>query len=73
MTKEMSNDYLPPATVEELLKRYAAGERTFPDTDLNESDLSGVLLDGASFEPYSWFFDANFEGASRLPTTTISP
>lgn len=63
MAKKRQN-YLPPTTVEDLLRRYAVGERTFPETDLSESDLSGVTLDDAIFEPSSWFFDSNFEGAS---------
>jgi uncharacterized protein YjbI with pentapeptide repeats len=47
-----------------LLRRYASGERKFPDTDLCEADLAGVKLDGASFERFSWFSSTAFDGAS---------
>lgn len=53
--------YKPPETREELLRRYASGERSFPDIELSDADLSGVNLDGASFEKWSWFSSANFE------------
>ena len=62
------NPYTPPASREELLKRYAEGERDFPDIDLSEMNLSGVTLDGASFAPFSWFFDSTFDGASLIGT-----
>lgn len=62
MTEKIESKYVPPATVQELLARYAAGERAFPDTELSEADLSGITLDGASFERLSWFFDSNFRG-----------
>lgn len=61
--------YKPPETREELLQRYASGERNFPRTDVNDADLSGVKLDGASFESRSWFHDANFAGASLRGTS----
>ncbi|MHC5830121.1 MAG: pentapeptide repeat-containing protein, partial [Nostoc sp.] len=32
--------------IEELLERYAAGERDFRDVDLSHSDLTGVNLSG---------------------------
>jgi uncharacterized protein YjbI with pentapeptide repeats len=57
-------DYKPPESREELLRRYANGERCFPGAELSEADLAGVTLDCANFERLSWFFDANFEGAS---------
>lgn len=63
------DDYRPPETREELLRRYANGERSFPNTELSEADLSNVTLDGADFEKWSWFFDANFEGASLRGTS----
>jgi hypothetical protein len=58
--------YRPPESVEELVRRYAEGERNFPNTELSESNLSGLTLDGASFDRFSWFFDSNFEGASLV-------
>jgi uncharacterized protein YjbI with pentapeptide repeats len=62
-------DYRPPETRAELEKRYAAGERSFPKTDLSDADLSGMKLDGADFEKHSWFSDANFSGASLRGTS----
>ena len=63
------NDYKPPQSREELLRRYAAGERYFPNTELSDADLSNVMLDGASFEKSSWFFNANFARASLRGTS----
>lgn len=60
----MPNAYEPPRSVDELMHRYAQGERTFPDTELSDANLSGMNLDGAQFTPYSWFFNASFTGAS---------
>lgn len=60
--------YKPPESRDELLRRYASGERNFPDTELSECDLSGAKLDDASFEKHSWFFNANFDGASLQRT-----
>lgn len=62
------NNYAPPVSREELVKRYIDGERQFPDTDLSEMDLSGIKLDGASFDRLSWFFNSNFDGASLIGT-----
>ncbi|MDT4329057.1 pentapeptide repeat-containing protein [Methylomonas sp. MED-D] len=62
-------DYRPPESRAELEQRYAAGERRFPDTELSDADLSGIVLDGADFEKHSWFFDANFSGASLRGTS----
>lgn len=39
-------DYRPPESRAELEQRYAAGERSFPQTDLSDADLSGMQLDG---------------------------
>lgn len=58
----------PPETVQELLRRYASGERQFHGVDLSDADLSGVTLNGADFDG-SWFFDTNFEGASYYGDT----
>ncbi|MBN2886818.1 MAG: pentapeptide repeat-containing protein [Chromatiaceae bacterium] len=62
-------NYRPPESRAELEKRYAAGERFFPDTELSDADLSGIVLDGADFEKHSWFFDSNFSGASLRGTS----
>lgn len=61
--------YHPPKSRAELEERYALGERRFPDTELSDADLSGVVLDGADFEKHSWFADANFSGASLRGTS----
>jgi len=63
------DDYRPPANRAELEARYAAGERLFPETELSDADLSGIVLDGADFGKYSWFADANFTGASLRGTS----
>ena len=63
------DEYKPPGSREELLSRYASGERNFPNTELSDADLSGVTLDGASFDKWSWFFNANFKGASLRGTS----
>lgn len=43
--------YRPPTTREELLARYACGERYFAWMELPENtDLSGVTLEGAIFD-----------------------
>jgi uncharacterized protein YjbI with pentapeptide repeats len=64
-----NNEYKPPGGREELLRRYANGERFFPETDLSEADLSGITLDGADFERWSWFHSASFDGASPRGTS----
>jgi uncharacterized protein YjbI with pentapeptide repeats len=64
MTAENSG-YIPPTTTEELLRRYAAGERRFPHCDLDESNLAEVSLAGAVFDG-SWFHSANFDGADLV-------
>jgi uncharacterized protein YjbI with pentapeptide repeats len=63
------SDYSPLAAREDLLRRYAKGERSFPAIELSDADLAGVTLDGAKFERWSWFFSANFEGASLRGTS----
>ena len=62
-------DYQPPASRAELEARYAAGERSFPETELSDADLSRIVLDGADFGKHSWFADANFSGASLRGTS----
>ena len=62
-------NYKPPETVQELLERYAAGERYFAETDLPDgSDLVGAILDGAYLERSSFhsahFSNANLKGVS---------
>lgn len=64
-----TDHYRPPGSRAELERRYAAGERCFPHTELSDADLSGIVLDGADFEKHSWFFDANFSGASLRDTS----
>ena len=63
-----SGEYVPPASAQELQRRYASGERRFHRVDLSDADLAGVTLDGATFDE-SWFFDANFQGASLRGTS----
>ena len=64
MNARSTEDYKPPENRAELELRYAAGERHFPNTDLSGEYLVGIKLDGADFEKHSWFFDADFSGAS---------
>ena len=58
----------PPTTVEELLARYAAGERYFVGAELDEPrvDMSGVVLDGADLSA-CWFM-TSFRNASLKDT-----
>ena len=64
-----TDNYTPPSTLQELMQRYALGERHFPNVDLSEANLSRVTLDGASFGPHSWFSSADFTGASLRGTS----
>lgn len=66
---DQTKDYQSPKSRDELEKRYAAGERHFPDTDLSGADLSAIVLDGADFEKHSWFSDTNFSDASLRGTS----
>ncbi|MEH6460353.1 pentapeptide repeat-containing protein [Chitinimonas sp. JJ19] len=68
LVSDQRKAYRPPESREELEKRYSAGERHFPETDLSGADLSWIVLDGADFGRWSWFFDANFKGASLRGT-----
>jgi hypothetical protein len=43
------DDPKPPASAEELLRRYAAGERAFPNANLRSANLSEAVLRGANF------------------------
>ncbi len=52
----------PPATAEELLARYAAGERAFAGARLSKAYLQGAQLSGADFSEAN-FSDANLEEA----------
>ena len=70
MTSEISvespsppDDHDPPVTAEELLRRYAAGERSFPETDLMECSFEGAVLEGAIFI-HSWLCAINFRRAN---------
>ena len=69
LVHKQPEDYQPPETRLELEKRYAAGERKFPGTELNDANLSGIKLDGADFEKWSWFSGTNFSGASLHGTS----
>ena len=40
---DRSTHYKPPESREELLLRYASGERSFPDTELSDADLSQII------------------------------
>lgn len=51
-------DYRPPKDAQELLKRYAAGERYFAHASLPMADLSGAGL-----------VEANLQGANLIETT----
>jgi uncharacterized protein YjbI with pentapeptide repeats len=56
--------YQPPASAEELLRRYAAGERYFPQADVPEqSSLEGCTLEGAVFES-AWVSCVSLRGAN---------
>lgn len=55
--REMRN-YRPPKDAQELLKRYAAGERYFAHASLPMADLSGAGL-----------VEANLQGANLIETT----
>ncbi|HMW02741.1 MAG TPA: pentapeptide repeat-containing protein [Acidobacteriota bacterium] len=47
----LPNGYVPPASVEELHKRYAAGERYFMGADIQGgANLQWANLEGANFE-----------------------
>jgi hypothetical protein len=54
--------YAPPTTAEELLDRYALGERLFPSCDLDDAKLTGATLTDAVFDG-SWFHSTTFDGA----------
>jgi uncharacterized protein YjbI with pentapeptide repeats len=60
--------YVPPATADALLRRYAAGERRFTDCDLDEVSLAGATLAGAVFDG-SWFHSTTFDGADLRGTS----
>jgi uncharacterized protein YjbI with pentapeptide repeats len=56
--------YRPPQSAEELLRRYAEGERFFAGADLDQTtyDLRGVTLEGADLSRS--FILADFRGAN---------
>src|SRR3954465_13454407 len=55
--------YEPPRSAEELLRRYASGERSFPDADIpDNSSLCAAVLAGASFRG-AWLSCVDFRGA----------
>jgi uncharacterized protein YjbI with pentapeptide repeats len=54
----------PPESAEEILRRFARGERFFSLADLPDgSDFHGANLEGCVFRR-CWLFDADFRGAS---------
>jgi hypothetical protein len=56
--------YQPPESAAELLRRYAAGERYFPQADIPEqSSLAGCTLEGAVFES-AWLSGVHFRGSN---------
>ncbi len=77
-TTETSSDHSqPPAHAEELLKRYAAGERNFAAAQLADADLYGAVLREANFADanllgatleHSDLSGANLQGATLLRT-----
>jgi uncharacterized protein YjbI with pentapeptide repeats len=55
--------YQPPRSAEELVRRYAAGERYFSEVDIPEnSSLRDAVLAGACFKD-SWLSCVDFRGA----------
>lgn len=57
-------DYKAPESVEELLRRYATGERYFASADIPDgADLKGAVLEDAILE-HVWLSDANCQGAN---------
>lgn len=61
---ENAQERTGPQSVEELLQRYADGERFFFNINLPDGvDLSGVTLEGAHFEK-GFLHSANFRGAN---------
>jgi uncharacterized protein YjbI with pentapeptide repeats len=65
------NGYVPPGTTEELLRRYALGERHFHSLRLSDADLSGAVLDRADFT-FSKFDGTNLSRCSLEGTTLKS-
>lgn len=62
-------NYQPPKSAEELLARYAQGERYFAETDLPDgSDLENSNLEDANFAPGSFLTDCNFRNANLRNT-----
>jgi uncharacterized protein YjbI with pentapeptide repeats len=63
-SQPQSSDYQPPKSAEELLRRYAAGERYFAKADIPDtSDLRNSTLADASFDQ-GWLSDIDFRGAN---------
>jgi uncharacterized protein YjbI with pentapeptide repeats len=59
-----STDYQPPKSADELLRRYAAGERYFAEADIPEgSDLRNSTLAHSTFDR-GWLSDIDFRGAN---------
>jgi hypothetical protein len=51
--RNLPEEYAPPHSAEELLRRYSDGERFFPDADIpDNSSLRGAILAGAIFQDF---------------------
>ncbi|MDQ6693307.1 MAG: pentapeptide repeat-containing protein [Chloroflexota bacterium] len=62
LTQQAENQ--PPASAEELLGRYSAGQRHFSEVDLPAgSNLRNSTLDGATFD-HGWLSEIDFSGAN---------
>lgn len=64
MKNKKRPNYAPPQSAEELLRRYAEGERYFAESELDHLilDFQNALLEGANFR--GSFITADFRGAS---------
>ena len=61
--RTQESGYEPPRSAEEILRRYAAGERVFRDADLPEgSSFRGATLAGAIFKE-AMLHSVDFRGA----------
>jgi uncharacterized protein YjbI with pentapeptide repeats len=61
--QDQPSSYEPPHTADEILRRYATGERFFPDADIpEESSLCRATLAGAIFKE-AMLHSVDFRGA----------
>ena len=65
-------NYEPPQSAEELLRRYAEGERYFAESELDHSnyDFQNSILEGADFSRS--FITADFRGANLKRVSFVS-